>query len=327
MSRTFGRRMVRATIVSMTAWTCLAAAAGCASPTQRVDARARDRLELSAQLLDIADLGASRMQTTFLKYATTAGVPPEQVARLALVRNEVVGNMRSIALGDDPGRDLVDMYVWSRLARNVCRHRVRTQPGLVPDICDETQEPIGRRIDEVAREWIAADRLARIDAAVDAYLAKHPDLLSAALFRMVDLKERTDPGDMTEAAYAVDDSMFSPVNDAARQLEQTRITAQQMLWLLARIPTAAGWEAQAQVGLALTSSEMVSLRADLGDLQRNLGEVSRSVGGLGAGLGGEAGLRGVLREALLTGGLMLFGLILAATAGGLLVARTLRRRD
>lgn len=326
-SRTFPSRMLRKAIVLALAMTGpVAVVAGCAAPPPRVDARARDRVALSAELLDIADLGASRFQSMFLKYATS-NTPRDQVARLALVRNEAVANMRTIALGNDPGRDLIDMYVWSRVATHVCHHRNVVLANLIPDICGETYEPIRLRVQQVAKEWIAPDRLARIDLAIDTFLDKHPDMMTAALFRMVDLKERLDPAVQPTEVFQPDDSMFSPVTDAARQLEQTRITAQQMLWMLARMPTAAGWEAQAEVALALTSEEVKALQADMSALERHVGELSSSVDALGSTLGGDAGLRGVMREAFERGGLVMFGLVVAGTVGALLVVRAARRRD
>ena len=317
--------MLRKAIVLALAMTGpVAVVAGCAAPPPRVDARARDRVALSAELLDIADLGASRFQSMFLKYATS-NTPRDQVARLALVRNEAVANMRTIALGNDPGRDLIDMYVWSCAATHVCHHRNAVLANLIPDICGETYEPIRLRVQQVAKEWIAPDRLARIDLAIDTFLDKHPDMMTAALFRMVDLKERLDPAVQPTEVFQPDDSMFSPVTDAARQLEQTRITAQQMLWMLARMPTAAGWEAQAQVSLALSSPEVQELRTQVTALQGGVHALSESVQQLGERVGGDGGLRGVLREAIVTGGAVLAGLMVLATLSAALIARMARR--
>ncbi|MFM7808846.1 MAG: hypothetical protein ACKPEA_13125, partial [Planctomycetota bacterium] len=246
------------------------------------------------------------------------------------VRNEVVANMRAIALGGDPGRDLVDMYVWSRMAPEVFQHVLQSRPGLVPDIRAEAYEPIKLRVRKLAEQWIQPARLARIDAAIDEFLPKHQDMDTAALFRMVDLKDRLDPNAQEMEALQTDDSMFSPVNEATRELERTRITAQQMLWMLARMPTAAGWEAQAQVDLALTSEELQSVREHVAGLQTRVGDLSKSIDALGSDVGGDEGLRGVLRQALVTGGLIMFGLVIAGTAGALLVVRAMRaprRRD
>lgn len=304
-------------------------AAGCGAPQASTDAasRARDRLQLSAELLDLADYGASRFQAEYINRLVT-GSSPRQVATLALIRNEAVANMRTMALGDSPGRDLIDMYVWARLARRVCEYRVRALPSLAPDICDATYGAIGRRVDELAARWMSPERIALLDEAVDAYSAKHPDLITASLFRMVDLKARAEAEEPAEE-LASDEGMFSPVSDAARQLEQTRITAQQMLWMLARMPTAAGWEIQGQVDFALSSSELTDARAQLAALQQGVGSLSGSVQGLDGTLGGDRGLRGVMSETLLMGGLVMLVLVISATLGALVVVSRLRssRRD
>lgn len=300
----------------------LVPAACSTSPSVAASARARDRMQLSAKLLDLADYGASRFQAVYID-GLVRKIPPRQLATLGLIRNEAVANMRLVALGEDPGRDLVDLYVWSRIARAVCQDRERRMPELTPPIYESTYGPIGRRVDTLAREWLTADRLKRIDEAIDAYLAAHPHMVTASLFRMVDLKER-DEDDVEQASLAVDDGMFSPVSDAARELERTRITGQQMLWMLARMPTAAGWEAQAQISLALSSPEAEDLRGQLTALQGGVNALSASVQELGQEVSGERGLRDVMRQAMLTGGAVLLVLVIVGTAGALLVVRASR---
>jgi hypothetical protein len=299
-------------------------AACTAPPTVDASARARDRMQLSAKLLDLADYGASRFQAVYID-GLVHNLPPRQLATLGLIRNEAVANLRSVALGEDPGRDLVDLYVWSRIARAVCQERERRLPNLAPSIYGSTYEPIGLRVDALAREWLPADRLKRIDAAIDAYLAAHPNMLTASLFRMVDLKER-DEGEVEET-LAADDGMFSPVSDAARELERTRITGQQMLWMMARMPTAAGWEAQTQVAQALSSPEVEDLRAQVTGLQGGVHALSASVQELGQVVVGNGGLRGVLREAIVTGGAVLAGLLVLCIVGAALITRMVRRRS
>lgn len=302
-----------------------AALVGCTSMSAPSDAasRARDRVALSAELLDLADYGASRFQAVFVD-CVVRKIDRRKLATMAMIRNEAVANMRAIALGNDPGRDLVDFYVWCHVARHACANRTRLLPDLAPDTCGDTYERIGQRVDALARRWIAADRLRRIDAAVADHLAKHPDVITAALFRMVDLKERQDSG-RSEDDLASDDGMFSPVSDAARELEQTRITGQQMIWMLSRMPTAAGWEAQAQVELALTSPEVGDLHDQLAALEGHVAEVSTSLDRLSERVGGESGLSHVVRQSIFAVGGMLAGLVVLATAGALLVVRVARR--
>ncbi len=302
----------------------VAALEGCASqPGVGAASAARDRLALSAELLDLADYGASRFQEVFVD-CVVRKIEPRKLAVIAMIRNEAVANMRSIALGNEPGRDLVDFYVWSHVARQACANRVRLLPDLAPDTCGDTYEKIAQRVDAMAHRWISADRLQRIDTAVAAYLSRHPDVITAALFRMVDMKDRQGPG-RPEEDLSSDEGMFSPVSEAARELEQTRITGQQMIWMLSRMPTAVGWEAQAQVDLALTSPELERLRGRFETLHGSVDGLSVSVQSLDAGLGEKGGLRAVVREAILMGSAALLGLVVAGTACALLVVWAVRR--
>jgi hypothetical protein len=301
----------------------------------------RTRAELSEDLLDLADLSISRFEAVYLK-AVMQEAGSRRLAILAVTRNEVTMNVRAMVLGDNPGRNLVDLYVWSRISMVACENRERMIPRLFGhdeqgvSVCEEAFAPLARRINALARDWIEPDRMQRIDAAIDAFLKKNPDVQTATLLRLVDLEDRRHTEGITPGEYAAlqdaDEGMFTPVNDATRELEQTRITGQQMLWLLSRMPTAAGWEVQAQVEVALTSPEVVTGFADLqrgasglGQVQERLTGLSGSIDQLSERVGGQAGLRGLLREGIVLGVIAALVVIVAATLAALIVTRRMRR--
>jgi hypothetical protein len=311
----------------------------CAPQQRLATPQQRTRAELSEDLLDLADLSISRFEAAYLR-AVMRQEEPRKLAILAATRNEATMNVRAMVLGDNPGRNLVDLYVWSRLSVVACENRARLIPRLFSSICDETFAPLAHRIDALAQDWIEPERMKRIDAAIEAFLKRNPDIQTATLLRLVDLEDRRHTEGITPGEYAVlqdaDEGMFTPVNDATRELEQTRITGQQMLWLLSRMPTAAGWEIQAQAELALTGPEVTGALGDLrqgaGDLeqvQAKLADLSGSIGQLSDRVGGDGGVRGLIRESIVLGGIVTLGMIAAATIGALLVvhrAHRLRRR-
>lgn len=318
----------------------LLVSAACAAPHARPPNGAdRSRADLSESLLDLADLCISRYQAAYMN-AALAAEDPRRLAVLALGRNEAAMNMRALALGPDPGRDLVDLYVWSRVAEVACRNRTRLRPDVFVDVCDEVYAPAHERVSALAREWISPEKMARIDAAVDGFLKDHPDIPTASLLRLVDLDDRRDSlGDSSEDLEDLHDAddMFAPVSEATRQIEQTRITGQQMVWLLSRSPTTMGWEVQAQVDLALAGPTVTAGLADLRrgaeDLERvsdSVGRLSESIGGLSQRVSGDDGLSGLARESILLAGLMTLAMIVAATIGALVVVHRmhhLRRRE
>jgi hypothetical protein len=288
----------------------------------------RTREELAQALLDLADLTISRFESAYMN-AAFDGTEPRKLAILAMTRNEVAMNVRAIALGDDPGRDLVDLYVWSRVSEVSCRNRVKKAPEFFVDICEDTYGPVCDRVNALARKWIDAATMKRIDAAADKFLAEHPDILTATLLRLVDLEDRRNSLGVSreelEDLHDPDD-MFAPVNEANRQIEQTRITGQQMVWLLARMPTAAGWELKAQLDLAISGPPLADAIAslgrgsgELGRVPASLGELASTIDGLSDRVGGNEGLRGLTREAILLGGLIALAVIVAATVGALVV--------
>lgn len=310
--------------------------ASCAAPPSRVQSQAaRNREQLLSELLDVVDAFSSRLDQAYLSEAVRNG-SPRSLARLAVMRNGATANARAMVLGEDPGRGLVDLYIWSRVADAACRSRARIYPNEFTDICDGTYGVLVTRTSELAERWMPEDRRARIDAAVNGFLQKHPDLLSAGLFRLIDLEDRT--GIDLGADDPVEDSMFASVTEATRELEATRITAQQMLWMLSRMPTSVGWEVQGQVDLTLTSDQVTGGLQSLDQLVQRLEAVqlrmdglSKSVDGLGSATGslaedfsGQGRFEGLVRRTLLVLGGVLVVVVAAATAGALLVVRRWR---
>lgn len=329
------RSAARWLCISLTSIALVACATQHATPIASFE---RTREELAQALLDLADLTISRFEAAYLK-AVFEKAEPHKLAVLAMIRNEVAMNVRAIALGDDPGRDLVDLYVWSRVSQVACRNRVRRAPEMFIDICENTYGPVCGRIQALARKWIDPVKMARIDAAVDEFLSEHPEVVTATLLRLVDLDDRQNTLGLSreELENLQDpDDMFAPVNEANRQIEQTRITGQQMVWLLARMPTAAGWEIKAQLDLAVSgpplSDALVNLgrgSGELGRMPKSLGDLAATIETLSSRVGGSDGLRGVTRDAILLGGLIALAVIAAATIGALVVVHRmhhLRRR-
>jgi hypothetical protein len=75
--------------------------------------------------------------------------------------------------------------------------------------------------------------------------------------------------------------MLSPVEDAVAQLEQARLVGRQMVWLASRLPTQAGWEAQALADSVLANPEFLRLAGNLGAISermQNTGNRLESVG-------------------------------------------------
>lgn len=310
-------------------------AVGCASEPSRSERQVlQQRLELSSELLDLSDSIGAQFQASYVE-AVAANVPPKQLAVAAMARNEGSNNVRAIVLGLNPWGDLVDLYVWAHIAEAACRNRVRLRPDMVFDNCSATFGVIRERVEELARKRLDPDLLARVDAAIGQYLTGHPDSVTAGLFRLQDLEDRT--GLRIPASETMDGDLGS-ISEAARQLEETRLLGQQFLWLISRLPTAIGWEAQGAVylanaqdtlvgvdhGLAEVSSGLAGTSQHLSDVADRMDKLGIGVRGLHQGLTGSEGLRGIVRETLVTGGLVMAALIVFGTFCAMLVVRRLR---
>ena len=306
----------------------------------------RDAVELSGRLLDTADYVASKFQEAYVT-AFAAKIPARQLAAIAVIRNEATANARAIVLGPDPEGDLVDLYVWTCVAMRSCENRSKQIDEFKDFDCKNTYGAVAEHVHELAVAYLSPDRLARIDLAVQAFFDTHPDLLMASLFRLNDLADQT--GTRVEVFKAGGDDMFSSLNDTARQLQQTRLLGQQVLWLVSRTSTMAGWEAQTAIAITMESDRVLSVDHSLSRIgpgldshakavealannvasqERELDALSKSLVQLGERIDGLAthvpepvAVREVVRESILLAGFVLLALVGVAAACAWFVLR------
>jgi len=306
----------------------------------------RDAVELSGRLLDAADFVASKFQEAYVR-AFAAKIPARQLAAIAVIRNEATANARAIVLGPDPEGDLVDLYVWTCVALRSCENRSKQIDEFKDFDCARTYGAVAEHVHDLAVAYLSPDRLARIDLAVQNFFDTHPDLLMASLFRLTDLADQT--GTRVEVFKPGGNDMFSSLNDTARQLQQTRLLGQQVLWLVSRTSTMVGWEAQTAIAITMESDRVLSIDHGLSQigpglnahatavetlannvasqqraldaLSSSLREVAARVDGLATRVPEPVAFRDVVRESILLAGLVLLALVGAAAACAWFVLR------
>lgn len=326
---------------ALAALTGTLALASCSAPPRPVDEGVKLRLELAANLLDIADVGMTLFATEVTKsYAEQE--PGELYLLKQVTRNVAVNNLRSLALGQDPTGALVDMYVWVRLAEQACVNRNAVMPAFrdSPYDCEATYGEVRRRIDTImeigfnGKPVFSAEQRRQLDVLVADFQMRHPHLLSAGLFRIDDLREYS--GSRMQVISQAPQAMLSPVEDARAELERARLVGAQVVWLASRLPTAAGWEAQAvidevrqgkEVQAALASAVTIEQRlnqtqATLASVSGAADDLASSVKVLGEQVGEVAKARQVLREGLL----LVAGLAAAALVAVIVLGAIITRR-
>ena len=299
----------------------------------------RNRVVLSRELLEIADhadtVMAEQVSQVLLQHAD-----PLKVATMTLVRSGAVASIRSLALCADPEEGLIRLYVWAHLGEWACENRVRSNPEMMMDNCAETYGRIRLRVDSLAGRALSAERRHHLDDIIERYRKEHPGQNVVGLMRIDEFAPpgSADAGILENAA----DSMLSPVTDAARQLEQTRLLGDRLAWLLSRLPGAIGNEADGTTrmlmesdrvrqamanaekaidGMGRTAQAMHDLSEAQYALSTKLDVLSRSLDDVGE----EA--RAIHREAVVAViaiGLPLLG---AVTFGLWSIARAIRGRD
>ena len=258
---------------------------GAPQPTASV-AEVRSSVQLSARLLDASDTASAAFDRIVNK-ALMEGAPPRELYSYMLTRAEATANVRALALGADPAGALVDLYVFSRLALWACENRARLHPEITLTPCESTYGVLRDEIVQVARECMTPEKLARVDGAIDAWIKAHPNRMVIGLIRLADLAETS--GTAPVVLEQVAPSMFSPVTEAAQQLQEARLLGYQALWLASRLPMSLAWQLDATIYGALSSdpaskaiSGVESLSHGIADAHQAFGTLAESNAALSA---------------------------------------------
>ena len=256
---------------------CAILASGCMSPPPIDEAdeqRFRDAVELSAQLLAIADIASSAF-TDRVAQLRVEGTSDLIAYTAETIRNNAVANYRSIALSPDPANGLVNMYIFSKLGLWGCENRILTHPDLFDEDCDGTYGLVQRRVDALARQWMTSTQIDDLDRRIDEFKQRHPGRVMIGSVRLEDLTRQI--ARFEERTDQVAPSLFSPVSEAAQQLEQVRLLGDRAIWLLSRMPETLSWRASAFLMEILSSDGFVAIKELASSISERLKLVHESV--------------------------------------------------
>lgn len=276
------RRARRAGALAAALAASLAPVPGCATgqpaPAAGAAGGPSDRLRLSALLLDASDSAAVAFDNEVAS-ALIANAPPREIYSYMLSRATATSNIRALALGADPAGALVDLYVYSDLALWACENRVRASPTtpLVP--CGATFGVLREEITAIAREFMTAEQVAKVDAVTSEWKRSHEGQLVVGLIRLSDIAEGT--GTAPVKLEQVAPSLLSPVTEAAQQLDDLRLLGYKALWLASRIPTSVGWQLDATAYAAMTSQPATRAISGIEALNQGLGSSQRAIESVG----------------------------------------------
>jgi len=215
----------------------IAAVAGCAAPARDTPgydkAALRKEAALATKLMALSDLASADARMQYVRLLVQRA-PDFEVAAIAKQQAGIASVTRAMALEPSPVQGLVQMYIWARVARFACENRKQVRPETVPFSCDDIYGPVADQLAALAKAELGDVRLAELDRMIAAYQAANPGLLFVGLLRIDDIASSKSEVDLV--LPPADESMLSPVTDAAHQIEQARILGAQVLWLAARLP-------------------------------------------------------------------------------------------
>ena len=310
---------------------CTASACTTQPNTAESKSELQSRVQLSERLLEITD-DASSVTADTVARALLQHDSAIHIAALERSRSAVMATVRSMALTPNPEEGIVRLYVWSRLAKWACEHRVAAAPDLVVDTCEEVYGSLSIRIQAVAETVIDETTRAHLDAVVERYKLAHPGLLTVGLMRIDDVNNSADSAILQEAQP----TMMSPVTDAARQLEHTRLLGNQLVWLISRMPSALSEQADGTARMLLESERIQQALTELHGISANanatatgLEAVAHAQTLLASKLDAlekvaaqtQAASATFLRNALIGIAMIALGTVLACVAGAMFVIR------
>ena len=235
-------------------------ASGCMSPPPAdpvQEAEFRDAVELSSQLLAIADIASSAF-TDRVAQLRIDGATDLIAFTAETIRNNAVANYRAIALSPDPANGLVNMFIYSKLGVWGCENRILTHPDLFDEDCDATYGLVQRRVEALARQWMTSEQIDDLDRRIEEFKDRYPGRMMIGSVRLEDLTRQI--AQFEERTDQVAPSLFSPVTEAAQQLEQVRLLGDRAIWLMSRMPETLSWRASAFLMEILSSDGFATIK-------------------------------------------------------------------
>lgn len=233
---------------------------GCLTPPRPTDSKAedeaRDAVQLSAQLLAVADVAAAAFAEQVASIRI-AGASHMLTYTAETVRNGSVAEIRMIVLSPDPADALVNLYIYANLGLWACENRRVLHPEYFDQDCDDTYGLVLEHVRTLARQWMKPDQIADLDERIEKFKSEYPERMLIGTVRLMDLTRQY--ADFESERDVVQPSLFTPVSEAAKQIEQARLLGDRAIWLMSRMPEAFSWRASAFLMEILASDTVTEL--------------------------------------------------------------------
>lgn len=228
---------------------------------------------------------------------------PETRLLTQLVQTEVGTSAVTLAVGPDPEAALLDLMVSA-----AAQSRALRASGDAKGLGAAARAPMAEALGRLEREiWALGGRvypageLQALRDRVDAWAAARTDPAFPGVVRLADLPAG---GDQARAK-----GLFAPLEDATRQIEETRLLGERFLFLAQRLPLLSRWQAEALSWEAMNTPEARQTLGSVSVLSSSMARLTSQAESLPAILGAErvallaafdsreASLRGLLHEA------------------------------
>jgi len=203
--------------------------------------------QVRLKLLAFADLSMGEMERLGIAVDATEPTPASR-AFVQGVRADVASTTLALALEPDPESALQDLMV-SMAAKGVAT-KSKAAPTVDASTVDDVQASLTlleKEIWEIGSGLYSAAELERLRQQVAQWWNESPGKAAVGVVRIGDLPDGGED--------RLTKGLFAPLNEANRQIEETRLLGERFLFLAERLPTVAIWQAEAAAWGAMAAPE------------------------------------------------------------------------
>ncbi len=234
-----------------------------AAPTTSVSSTTIDRPTLQARLLAEADLAMSEIGIAAREVLAT-NPPPKTRAFVQATRVAVSTLTTAIATSGAPEADVIDLYAFVRLRRWVTDQWLAGWPADAPEqALGRAMATIDSHVTILVQSLLNAEQLAKLNQLIEDWKTAHPDAPMVGVVRFDEFANLRSTPFGPSHDVELEPTLLTPVTDAQKELERTRLLGERIIFLVQRLPILARIQAEEVVFATLAQPDYQTLLSRL----------------------------------------------------------------
>jgi len=240
--------------------------------------------ELQQSLLQFADAYSSRIIESVDELEDVEGSPFTQEGAL-LFKISTVGSVITIATGENPNINLLNLMSLSTLSRMILENHWVTKPnGSLFELWLGRSQALERKIWRIAEKVLTKEQQDELRHSLENHYATLTNLDSLFLTHPHDLivpKNLTKQGNDKSVFSLAALNPFSGLDPTVREIAQTRLFAERALFTLQWTPWLLRWQSELLILQTTSQPEIVQAFGDITSLSESVDRVSKAAESIG----------------------------------------------